>query len=260
MNNNDINIETLEGIVDETVGINTPTVTVIPNNPASIKQDLSIARFYSSEWLETIKSKSITVGGCGGIGSWVVFMLSRLKNYNLTCYDPDIVTETNLGGQLFGEHNIGRSKVYSLRDTCNIYSGYSPYFYSDIYSSNNRSDIRIGCFDNMEARIEMFNGFKHSVESSSDSILIDGRLSCEEFQVFCFRRKDILLMEDYEKNWLFPSSEAVTPICSYKQTTYMAAMIASVIVNLVINSVCPNRSLPYKTFYNAESFNFNITE
>ena len=71
-------------------------------------------------------------------------------------------------------------------------------------------------------------------------------------------------IKKYEKDYLFRDSEAEETICSYKQTTFMANMIASVMVNLFVN-FCANecdplvpRDLPFFTEYSAETMFFKV--
>lgn len=59
----------------------------------------------------------------------------------------------------------------------------------------------------------------------------------------------------YNNEFLFSDAEADETICSYKQTTFCANMIASYMVNLFVN-FCANevggcRDLPFFTEYNA---------
>ena len=66
----------------------------------------------------------------------------------------------------------------------------------------------------------------------------------------------------YENNYLFNDSEAEETVCSYKQTTFCANMIASVIVNLFVNFVANEcnplipRDLPFLTRYDASTMFF----
>lgn len=62
--------------------------------------------------------------------------------------------------------------------------------------------------------------------------------------------------------YLFSDFEADPTVCSYKQTTFMANMIGSVIVNLFVNFIANkcnpliDRDLPFYTEYNAETMYF----
>ena len=71
-------------------------------------------------------------------------------------------------------------------------------------------------------------------------------------------------MDRYEKEFLFRDSEAEETLCSYKQTTFMANMIGSVMVNLFVN-FCANecnplipRDLPFFTEYSADTMFFKV--
>ena len=120
-------------------------------------------------------------------------------------------------------------------------------------------NIFIAGFDNMTARRDLYNIWKKTSEAQ---LFIDGRLNAEEYQVFCFTKKDVLLQERYEKEYLFSDEEADATVCSYKQTTYAASMIGAVIANLVAN-FCTNagepfieRNLPFMISYDASMMMF----
>ena len=85
------------------------------------------------------------------------------------------------------------------------------------------------------------------------------RLAAEEFQILCIKGDDNYNINRYSKEFLFSDEEADETICSYKQTTFCANMIASYMVNLFVN-FCANqgnplidRDLPFLTTYNAET-------
>ena len=80
-------------------------------------------------------------------------------------------------------------------------------------------------------------------------------------QVFCIQGDDSYNIGNYSENFLFSDEEADATICSYKQTTFMANMIGSIIVNLFTNFVANEiveglRDLPFMTSYEAESMMF----
>ena len=69
-------------------------------------------------------------------------------------------------------------------------------------------------------------------------------------------------MARYEEEFLFDDSEADETVCSMKQTSYLAAMIGSIITNLFTNW-CANLvepivpyDLPFFTEYNAQHMIF----
>ena len=93
----------------------------------------------------------------------------------------------------------------------------------------------------------------------ANCLYIDGRLAAEEFQVLCIKGDDEFNINRYKKEFLFSDIEADATVCSYKQTTFMANMIASVMVNLFVNFVANqcepliDRDLPFYTTYSAET-------
>ena len=121
-------------------------------------------------------------------------------------------------------------------------------------------------FDNMAARSTFYEKWKQKVLSypaGSDNrkkcLFIDGRLAAEEFQVLSIQGDDERAMVEYENKWLFSDSEAEETICSYKQTTFMANMIASVMVNVFVNFVANqcgpiiDRDVPFFISYDAST-------
>ena len=69
-------------------------------------------------------------------------------------------------------------------------------------------------------------------------------------------------IERYEKEFLFADYEADATICSMKQTTYLACMIGSLMVNLFTNFIANSLNpiipydLPFFTEYDAQNMLF----
>ncbi len=242
----------------------------IPINSDTLLVDNTTSRFSSAIWYDKIQEQNIILAGIGGIGSYIGFLLARMKPNSMTLYDPDIVEETNLSGQFYKNTDIAQYKVNALHKTISNYASYYNVntFAERFTIQTNPDKIMICGFDNMEARKVYFNSWKTFVkilplEQQKECLFLDGRLAAEEFQVFCMTGNDVYNMEKYEKEWLFSDGEADATICSYKQTTFMANMIGSIIVNLFVNH-CANmceellipRDLPFYTTYDASTMYF----
>ena len=93
---------------------NTESTEEYPEHLDPIIKENTI-RFQSAKWFEKVQTLNIAIIGCGGIGSYVGFLVSRLQPTNIALFDFDRVDGTNLGGQLFGTLNIGELKNESLR-------------------------------------------------------------------------------------------------------------------------------------------------
>ena len=238
----------------------------IPRNSGSLLVDESTSRFSSAIWYEAIQRKTVILAGVGGIGSYVGFLLARMKPAALFIYDPDIVETVNMSGQLYSREDVGNPKVSALSGMISKYCDYNSVFAvpERFDESNDASDIMICGFDNMAARKTFFNKWLDHVRGKSEAerancLYIDGRLAAEEFQVLCIKGDDEFNINRYEKEFLFSDIEADATVCSYKQTTFMANMIASVMVNLFVNFVANqcepliDRDLPFYTTYSAET-------
>ncbi len=238
----------------------------IPTNSATLLVDEATSRFSSAIWYENIQKKTVILAGVGGIGSYVGFLLARMKPASMFIYDDDIVEAANMSGQLYGQSDLGKTKVSALAKMIRNYAGYSSVFAINERFTNESeaSDIMICGFDNMAARRLFFNKWVNHVQSKPEEerkncLFIDGRLAAEEFQVLCIKGDDEYNINRYSNEHLFSDAEADETICSYKQTTFCANMIASYMVNLFVN-FCANqceplidRDLPFLTTYNAET-------
>lgn len=238
----------------------------IPVNSETLLIDNTTSRFSSAIWYENIQKKTIILAGVGGIGSYVGFLLARMKPASMFIYDNDIVEDVNMSGQLYGYSDLGRPKVTALTEMIRNYASYGSVFaINDRFTNDSEaSDIMICGFDNMEARKMFFNEWLAHVDSKpvkerANCLYIDGRLAAEEFQVLCIKGDDEFNINRYANEFLFSDAKADETVCSYKQTTFCANMIASYMVNLFVN-FCANqcnplidRDLPFLTTYNAET-------
>ena len=238
----------------------------IPTNSATLLVDEATSRFSSAIWYENIQKKTVILAGVGGIGSYVGFLLARMKPAFMFIYDDDIVEAVNMSGQLYGQSDLGRPKVSALAGMIRNYAGYGGVFAMTerFTDESEASDIMICGFDNMAARRLFFNKWVNHVQSKPEEerkncLFIDGRLAAEEFQILCIKGDDEYNINRYNDEFLFSDAEADVTICSYKQTTFCANMIASYMVNLFVN-FCANqcepiidRDLPFLTTYNAET-------
>lgn len=238
----------------------------IPTNSGSLLVSESTSRFSSAIWYENIQNKTVILAGVGGIGSYVAFLLARMKPASMFIYDNDVVETANMSGQLYGNSDLGRPKVSAISEMIRNYADYSSVFAipERFTEESEASDIMICGFDNMAARRTFFTKWLRYVNSKPENergkcLFIDGRLAAEEFQVLCIKGDDKFNIDRYSADFLFTDAEADETICSYKQTTFCANMIASYMVNLFVN-FCANqcnpiidRDLPFLTTYNAET-------
>ena len=240
---------------------------LIPVNTKAVEVDETTSRFNGAAWFSAIQQSTVVMAGMGGIGSYALYVLSRMKPLQIFIYDDDIVERVNLSGQLYSTAMIGKKKVNAMAQLAKDFSEYNGVIAVPTKFTNDTAagDIMICGFDNMPARKIFFNAWVNHVirhKHPESCLFIDGRLNMEEFQVFCMKGDDSYNIKNYADNYLFEDWQAESVACSMKQTTYCANMIGSVIVNLFTNFISNTldpvipRDLPFKTYYDASMMYF----
>lgn len=223
-------------------------------------------RYSGAPWFSAMRSLTVSILGVGGIGSWTTLLVSRLAPYTIYIHDFDTVDNVNLGGQLFRSSDVGRYKVDAIKLLTSQLSptiGICPVVgRARVYRIH--GNIIVSCFDNMRSREEIFNGLL--ARPNLPSLFIDGRLNAEEFEVYAVKLDNQQEIDAY-KTTLFKDEESESAICSYKQTSFAASMIASVITNIIVNFEAKHyvvdniadrlqRHRPFRVYYNAVTMNF----
>jgi PRTRC genetic system ThiF family protein len=114
----------------------------------------------------------IALVGCGGNGSQMLTGLARLNHAMVAldhpglivcAFDPDTVSEANIGRQLFGAFDIGASKAHTLINRVNAYFGLTWKAYFGRYDWQKlNADIIIVCVDSAKSRHEIMRTFQRS--------------------------------------------------------------------------------------------------
>lgn len=246
-----------------------PTLTPLPVNFPSLLVDESTTRFSGASWFEEIQKSRVIIAGIGGIGSNVAFQLARMAPANITLYDDDVVERVNMAGQLYSSKDIGQNKVDAIASMISIYTSAKQInaIASKFTDSTETGDIMICGFDNMVARKTFYNSWKRHLstktpETRAKCLFLDGRLSIDTLQIFCIQGDDEVSMNRYETEFLFSDFQAEHTVCSMKQTTYLACMIGSLMVNLFTNFIANSLNpvipydLPFFTEYDSQNMLF----
>ena len=249
--------EDIEEDEEETAPVEQVTTPPVVNTTAildAIVSETSL-RFSSSDWYEAIKkyNGSINIIGAGGIGSWAAILVARL-GLRIHIYDADKIELVNMAGQLFRKGQIGQRKSTATCNNVHSFTDVSAYAY-DFYTESSLScPITVVGTDSMSSRKLAYRTWKRSWESqrSPYGIFIDARLAAEEFEVIAIRTRED--MQVYESRLLFSDEEATAEVCSYKQTSFAAAMIGGTIANILANffsNMEVLRPVPFYTHYTA---------
>ena len=156
-------------------------INLLPKNSMSYALDETTSRFSGAAWFNAIQLSTVVLAGLGGIGSYILFCLSRMKPKQIFIYDDDVVEMANLSGQLYSSTMIGKRKVDAMAELARDFSCYygvqavPQRFTADTPAG----DIMICGFDNMQARKDFFEAWvnhlvKHPMPQKC--LFIDGRL------------------------------------------------------------------------------------
>jgi PRTRC genetic system ThiF family protein len=112
---------------------------------------------------------TVNLIGCGGTGTQVLSGLARLNQALIaighpgllvTVYDADVVTEANVGRQLFSPSDIGMNKSVISVSRINRFFGLDWAANTEMYFGQKIANITISCVDTAKARIEISNYLK----------------------------------------------------------------------------------------------------
>lgn len=210
-------------------------------------------RFQDADWYDP--EYEITVGGAGSIGSWLLLFLSRI-GYTIYLYEMDRVEALNIGGQLYGQSDIGSTKQEAIRKRMEDLAMHDQIESVGKYEQGSFvTPITFSCFDNMQARSLMFEKWKGSIIEDGINLFVDGRLTAESFQMYIVTPERI---QAYEET-LFDDEEVEDLPCSYKSTSHVAAMLASQMTTALTNAIVVDkigdiRDLPFETRYEASMY------
>lgn len=133
-------------------------------------------RHYTHKYLLD-PSHPVTVNliGVGGTGSQVLTCLARIDHalqglghpgLHVRAYDPDMVTESNIGRQLFSTSDLGLNKAVVLVTRLNRFFLNSWEAIPDKFNNDNPANITVSCVDNVNTRIILHHNFKDGLHQS----------------------------------------------------------------------------------------------
>jgi PRTRC genetic system ThiF family protein len=147
-------------------------ITTMNTNRIEYQEVKTKVHFTEKELLHPTNPISINLIGAGGTGSQVVSALARMNHalnemnhagFSVRLWDDDVITEANLGRQLFAESELGLHKSLAIIQRINRFFGTNwkaetVKFEKDDSKSlknNMQSNIYISCVDSVKARFEI---------------------------------------------------------------------------------------------------------
>lgn len=112
---------------------------------------------------------TITLVGLGGTGSIMLTNLAKINKSLLelggagiyvTAYDDDIVSEANIGRQMFSECDLGLNKATVLVERVNRFFNTNFQAVPTKYTGGEVSNITITCVDTIKSRLQVINALR----------------------------------------------------------------------------------------------------
>jgi len=235
-------------------------------------EELLNLRFKDAEWLkDSVLKDRIVIGGVGGIGSHVAFLLGRM-GFRLSLIDMDTVGYENVGVQLFRRTDIGVPKPYAVKSMIESFTTFAALDVhanriQDVIGGGSTRYNLISCFDNMDARKYMFNYYKRTfsttAEGAHNKFFMDGRMGPEHFEIYFVHNGETI--EQYEKT-LFDDKAIPELNCAFKATPHNAFILSGLMVGLLTNHISnivkemDIRVVPFKTTFHIPMFHLTTQE
>ncbi len=157
----------------------------------------------SSQEQQKLAESCVAVVGCGGLGGYVVLMLSRIGIGLMVVIDPDIFDESNLNRQAFAfSDTIGMPKtdaavlaVKSFNPAVTVNGFHRALDYSNAPEILNGVDVVVDALDNLPDR-KMLQHMTHQMKLS----LVHGAIAGFEGQVMTISPEDTGCNDLFQNN------------------------------------------------------------
>lgn len=252
-----MSIETIEQISEETMTI---PIKKTRRSKEEIYRNATIRRFEKAPW---VGKRSVTIGGIGGIGSNVAYILAKW-GYDMIIFEDDVIEAHNIGGQLYFLSDIGKTKISGIMKLiADINKRVIVYPAGKLVKESPEhliKPITLSCFDSIEARRILFEKWYSTYKDHNEAVFIDGRMYSEGLEIFVVRPKDA----DRYRETLFTDVIEDLP-CNYKATTQTGLIIAGLMTGLLSNFITEIveplgiREIPFRTEFVIPIMHYEIT-
>jgi len=201
--------------------INEKTISILPN-PESI---------------------TVTVVGCGAVGSKVIDFLARLGVNHFVLWDYDMVEEHNVGNQAFVLRDVGKAKVDACHDLIwSINPSATVIKHKEKFTSLSDIDTRyfVISVDSMSARKDILDAavLAHSM-SGHNVVCVDTRIATYEVSLLSFDTAKPQATEAYSKT-LYADSKVAKEIASPCGTVQGLGTLSSLAALMAVTKIIHN--------------------
>jgi molybdopterin/thiamine biosynthesis adenylyltransferase len=201
---------------------------------------------------------SVGIVGAGGIGATTGLILAKMGVVQLTVWDDDCVSETNIPTQLHKWSEIDQPKVFSLQRTLEEFSdeilftpmqeritetSAFPYF-----------DLLISAVDSITARKLIWDAI---YRGEKPRWYIDARMSAEEFQMFIVNMSDRSAIHSYATMLERISEDDIPEVTCTMKATFHCSAAAATNIGAALRNILRNEQSSERIVHYIPQFMFH---
>jgi molybdopterin/thiamine biosynthesis adenylyltransferase len=180
---------------------------------------------------DKLSSLSVTLVGCGAVGSFTALSLVKMGIRQLTLIDHDEVSIENLPNQFFREEDLNRKKVVAFMEILESFDSRVKVFPQPrpYVKGKLESDIVISSVDSMQVRKAVWQSI---LRDKRARLLIDPRMAAYVVQVYSAQLDNPACIKAYEST-LVSDSQALPDRCTARSIIYTVLPLAALICRQV---------------------------
>jgi sulfur carrier protein ThiS adenylyltransferase len=226
--------------------------TLLPSPPTVLQVQTLVAnrtlRYSSLIPIDRLRTTPVTIAGTGSIGRCLAVALATMGAERLSLYDPDVVSEENLGPQGWSFCDVGTPKVYALADRL---STINPSVNSRYYDRrlepgdvlDPSCEVLFICVDNMASRLSVAEWIGPTWGGEvAPHFLCDTRMAAESFRILSIY--DQPTWSHYRSTALFSDEDALPEPCTARSTHYCALIAAGYAISQYTQYLRGRRPVP----------------
>jgi hypothetical protein len=196
---------------------------------------------------------NVALVGVGGLGATTALVLAKMGVQQMSIWDGDTVSETNIPTQLHPVSDVGKEKVYSLAETLEHFSDEIQLrAYPERITEEkdfNEFHLVIAAVDSIQARKDIWIA---TTNSPHVDWFLDMRMAAREFQMFLVDMHDSAAVEAYHGMLFSLDDSMILELrCTEKATFFTASLAAghagNALCNIVRREACSHRLVHYIT-------------
>jgi molybdopterin/thiamine biosynthesis adenylyltransferase len=180
---------------------------------------------------EKLSALSVTIIGCGAVGSFTALSLAKMGIRQITLIDHDEVDSVNLPNQFFREEDLDRKKVVACSEILQLFDSEVQVFPQprSFIKGKLESDIVIASVDSMDVRKRIWEAVS---SQRRVKLLIDPRMAAHVIQVYSAIPGDPSSTMAYEST-LITEAQSLPDRCTARSVIYTVLPLAALICRQV---------------------------